>query len=480
MPEPAEYHQPMNQQQTLIRLFESWCGESHETAELLPPSGSDRRYYRLTSKNHHAIGAWNPDVRENQAFITLSRHFNDAGLPVPAVFAVDHSQQAYLQNDLGDITLFSLLSQEGLSENVKALYRDAVKLLPRFQVDGAINLDFNVCYPRKAFDLQSMRWDLNYFKYYFARLSGFGFDEQALEDDFDRLTGFLLSAENTFFLYRDFQSRNIMIYGGKPCFIDFQGGRQGPLQYDLASLIYDAKANLPREFRNELLGLYMKEISLHTTIDPDDFTARYRGFILIRILQALGAYGFRGFYQKKEHFLQSIPYALNNLDYLLTHEHPGIELPALEKLLRSFIQSDTMRNYAKPGLKVRITSFSYRKQIPSDTTGNGGGFVFDCRALPNPGRLEEYRKLTGRDETVIRYLAGHHETGLFLGAVYTLVDQAVENYLSRKFTNLMVSFGCTGGQHRSVYCAEQLSAHLNKRFGLNIKPEHMQKEEWTL
>ncbi|HOI86400.1 MAG TPA: RNase adapter RapZ [Lentimicrobium sp.] len=470
----------MNQQQTLIRLFESWCGESHETAELLPPSGSDRRYYRLTSKNHHAIGAWNPDVRENQAFITLSRHFNDAGLPVPAVFAVDHSQQAYLQNDLGDITLFSLLSQEGLSENVKALYRDAVKLLPRFQVDGAINLDFNVCYPRKAFDLQSMRWDLNYFKYYFARLSGFGFDEQALEDDFDRLTGFLLSAENTFFLYRDFQSRNIMIYGGKPCFIDFQGGRQGPLQYDLASLIYDAKANLPREFRNELLGLYMKEISLHTTIDPDDFTARYRGFILIRILQALGAYGFRGFYQKKEHFLQSIPYALNNLDYLLTHEHPGIELPALEKLLRSFIQSDTMRNYAKPGLKVRITSFSYRKQIPSDTTGNGGGFVFDCRALPNPGRLEEYRKLTGRDETVIRYLAGHHETGLFLGAVYTLVDQAVENYLSRKFTNLMVSFGCTGGQHRSVYCAEQLSAHLNKRFGLNIKPEHTQKEEWTL
>ncbi len=367
MPEPAEYHQPMNQQQTLIRLFESWCGESHETAELLPPSGSDRRYYRLTSKNHHAIGAWNPDVRENQAFITLSRHFDDAGLPVPAVFAVDHSQQAYLQNDLGDITLFSLLSQEGLSENVKALYRDAVKLLPRFQVDGAINLDFNVCYPRKAFDLQSMRWDLNYFKYYFARLSGFGFDEQALEDDFDRLTGFLLSAENTFFLYRDFQSRNIMIYGGKPCFIDFQGGRQGPLQYDLASLIYDAKANLPREFRNELLGLYMKEISLHTTIDPDDFTARYRGFILIRILQALGAYGFRGFYQKKEHFLQSIPYALNNLDYLLTHEHPGIELPALEKLLRSFIQSDTMRNYAKPGLNRKRRRICVRLSRPSES-----------------------------------------------------------------------------------------------------------------
>ncbi|MBW6490386.1 MAG: phosphotransferase [Lentimicrobium sp.] len=463
----------------LKQLFLEWSGEEAATVEALPASGSDRSYFRIFSKNKQAIGAWNTNLSENNAFIGFSKHFTDAGLPVPEVYNASNDSRAYLQSDLGDTTLFGLLTAEGLTENVKDLYRQVVKWLPVFQIKGAEGLDFSVCYPRSAFDLQSMMWDLNYFKYYFARLSGKEFDEQALEDDFNRLTHFLLQANSTFFLYRDFQSRNIMIADNKPYFIDFQGGRQGPLQYDIASLLFDAKANLPFDFREELLELYTDEVGKISETNANEFRRYYYGFVLIRILQALGAYGFRGFYQKKEHFLQSIPYALDNIEYLIHHHPIEIKIPELEKLLLSFTSSEHLRAYAKPGLKVRVHSFSYKHGIPDDESGNGGGFVFDCRALPNPGRFAEYQSLNGTDEVVKTYLSAHSETGIFLASVYSIVDQAVENYISRGFEHLMVSFGCTGGQHRSVYCAEQLAIHLNKRYRLDIKPQHNRREFWA-
>ena len=462
----------------LNTLFRQWSGKEAVKTEILPASGSDRVYYRISAQDISAIGAWNPDKRENKAFTAFSRHFAAKDLPVPEVYLNDESGMAYLQTDLGDQHLFGILSEEGLSERVKGLYRQVVRRLPRFQIIGGDGLDYSLCYPRQSFDRQSMMWDLNYFKYYFVRLSGFNFDEQALEDDFDRLTSFLLQADSDYFLYRDFQSRNIMITGGNPFFIDFQGGRRGPLQYDIASLLFDAKANLSNDFRDELLNLYIQEASLLTKIDRESFLRYYYGFVLIRILQALGAYGFRGFYQKKEHFLQSIPFALDNLDHLLTHHHPEIEMPALEKLLHRFITSESLRSHAKPALKVSVNSFSYRNSIPEDPTDNGGGFVFDCRALPNPGRLDEYKNLSGLDDPVMRYLSAQPETGIFLASVFTLVDQAVENYISRGFQHLMVSFGCTGGQHRSVYCATQLAKHLNKRFNMKIEPDHTQRANW--
>ncbi|MCO5267065.1 MAG: phosphotransferase [Lentimicrobium sp.] len=464
----------------LSRLFTQWSGEQASSIKSLPASGSDRHYFRLSGNETNAIGAWNPDEKENRAFVGFSKHFSSIGLPVPEIFAFHEDEQAYIQADLGNETLFDILSNEGTSARVKDLYRQTVNWLPRFQIEGAQGLNFDLCYPRKAFDRQSMLWDLNYFKYYFVRLAGFPFDEQALEDDFESLINFLAAAGSDYFMYRDFQSRNVMIAGNRPFFIDYQGGRRGPLQYDIASLLFDAKANLPNDFREEMLQLYITEASKYTTIEPESFSRYYSGFVLIRILQALGAYGFRGFYQKKEHFLQSIPFALDNLNYLLHYRNPGIKIPTLESLLRKFINSETLRNYAKPGLKVRVCSFSYKAGMPEDTSGNGGGFVFDCRALPNPGRLEEYRLFTGKDEKVAAYLASHHETSFFLNNIYNLVDQAVENYISRGVQHLMVSFGCTGGQHRSVYSAEQLCKHLNNRFKMNISPDHLQKEKWPV
>lgn len=459
-------------QKILSALYKQWSGEEVLTHTQLPVSGSDRRYYRITGMESQAVGAWNDDVSENLAFLKLAEHFAAMGLPVPEVYLTDESQKAYLQTDLGDIHLFGLLTAEGLSEQVKGLYRQVIGWLPKFQMAGQTGFDFSVCYPRSAFDRQSMHWDLNYFKYYFVRLSGENFSEQALEDDFDRLISFLLQAGQNYFLYRDFQSRNVMVVENRPFFIDFQGGRRGPLQYDLASLLFDAKANLPNSFREELLQLYLEKAGIVPDFDKEDFLKYYYGFVLIRILQAMGAYGFRGFYQKKEHFLQSIPYALDNIHYILEHHHPGLEFPELEKLLRTFVKSESLRAYARPKLKVRVASFSYREGIPADNSGNGGGFVFDCRALNNPGRLPEYKSLSGKDEEVKQFLTALPEMATFLGSVYNLVDPAVENYMHRGFENLMVSFGCTGGQHRSVYCADKLAAHLSQKYGLIVEAEH--------
>jgi hypothetical protein len=354
-----------------------------------------------------------------------------------------------------------------------------VAVLPRFQVEAGRDLNYKVCYPRAKFDRQSIGWDLNYFKYYFLRLAGVPFNEQALEDDFGRLTKFLLSASQDYFLYRDFQSRNIMLRDGQPWFVDYQGGRRGALQYDVASLLYDGKADLPRELREELLDAYLERLAGLVKIERAEFMKHYYAYVYVRIMQALGAYGYRGFYERKEHFLQSVPYALGNLRWLGEHVQLPIALPALMESFRAMQDSPKLQGLATPvrTLTVRIFSYSFHRQMPADVSGHGGGFVFDARSLPNPGREERFRTLTGKDAAVIEYLNQEESVHQFLANVVSLIDAGVSAYLKRGFSSLMVSFGCTGGQHRSVYLAERLAKHLRGTSGVEVLVRHVELEK---
>lgn len=475
----------MNIEAYVKELYEHTFDEQPDRIVKLADSGSNRQYFRLTGARGNAIGAFHEDKRENEAFLSFTRTFRSIGLPVPEILAEDPGGYAYLLTDLGDQTLFSLLSEMRTTEDrfpeaIRYHYRKVLAILPKFQIRGGESLDFRKCYPRGAFDRQSMHWDLNYFKYYFLKLSQIPFDEQALEEDFQALMDFLLSADASFFMYRDFQSRNIMLLEEKPFFIDYQGGRKGPLQYDVASLLYDAKADIPPTVREEMLEEYLSELGRLVPGKREEFLFYYPGFILIRILQALGAYGFRGYYEKKSHFLQSIPYALNNLRQLREKWQEkgfGVDLPTLFALLDRMIKDDRSaihetRNAKREAFTVTINSFSYKKGIPPDPSGNGGGYVFDCRALPNPGRFEEYQQLTGKEAPVIEFLRDREEVGQFLKNVTSLVDQSVKQYLEREFQHLSVSFGCTGGRHRSVYCAEYLERHLKERFDIRIIVNH--------
>jgi len=466
----------------LLQLFKDYFGKEADSFELLPPSGSYREYARIKAGDCSAIGAWNADVKENTAFLTFSEHFAQCGIPVPAIYAQSADRTAYLQEDLGNTTLFDFLTetrqQEGFSEKITAEYKKVLAQLPRIQVLAGEKLDYSVCYPRAAFDEQSMMWDLNYFKYYFLKLAKILFDEQALEDDFERFTDYLLSASGNYFLYRDFQSRNVMLKNGGVYFIDYQGGRKGALQYDLASLLYDGKADIPQPVRDELFGFYLDQLARILPVNRVEFTRYFKGFVLIRIMQAMGAYGFRGFYEKKEHFLKSIPFALENLRFLLDHLDLPVELPELVSVLGQVANSTYLRSIGQPdnNLTVRITSFSYKKGIPADPSGNGGGFVFDCRAIHNPGKYPEFKSLTGKDAAVKAFLEKQPEMESFLQAVNSLVEQSVKKYLERGFTNLAVNFGCTGGQHRSVYAAEQLAGFLRNNFPVNVVLSHREQE----
>lgn len=465
---------------SLQQLYKEWAGEAPLSITLLPPSGSYRSYYRMTSKNSSVLGAVNYDVSENIAFIEFTRFFESEGLRVPKVFAVDEKKECYLLEDLGNQTLFDLLSTERHSieipDNITSFYKESLKELIHFQLKGRA-LDFSLCYPRASFDKQSMMWDLHYFKYYFLKLATIPFDEQLLENDFNKFAESLLEADGDYFMYRDFQSRNIMVVDGKPAFIDYQGGRKGPLQYDLASLLFDAKADLPHAFREELLSHYISLLSQEITVDEALFRKHYYGFVLIRTMQAMGAYGFRGFYEKKEHFLQSIPYAIQNLKYVLKQLPIEDELPMLHKALIEVSNSKRLLEIAgQSKLTVTINSFSYKRGIPIDFSGNGGGFVFDCRAIHNPGRYPEYKEKTGKDPEVIAFFSQEPEMEEFLNNVYKMVDSSVEKYISRGFKHLMVNFGCTGGQHRSVFCAEQLSKYLRNKYPVKTHLKHVEQE----
>jgi aminoglycoside/choline kinase family phosphotransferase len=445
--------------------------------------GSGRAIVRLGGGNFSAIGILYPVREENVAFLEFSKHFRRHGLPVPEIYAEDLGHGAYLEEDLGDTSLFEFLGANRTGADIVPpaieAYRKVVAVLPRFQVQAGRDLNYKVCYPRASFDRQSIAWDLNYFKYYFLRLAGVPFSEQALERDFSRLTKFLLAASHDYFLYRDFQSRNIMLRDGQPFFLDCQGGRKGALQYDIASLLYDGKADLPPELRQQLLDYYLDCLGEHIGVDRGAFMEHYYAYVYVRIMQALGAYGFRGFYERKAHFLQSVPYALKNLRWLAHHVELPIALPALMDAFNAMLASDKLHALASSAeaLKVRIFSFSFHREMPADESGNGGGFVFDGRSLPNPGREEEFRALTGKDAPVIDYLNRQESVHQFFSAVLSLVDRSVSTYQSRGFKNLMVSFGCTGGQHRSVYLAEQLARHLRGSNGVEVIVRHIELEK---
>jgi aminoglycoside/choline kinase family phosphotransferase len=485
----------------LQKLFERYFRAPASSIQPLQGElgGSGRKIVRLSSDKFSAIGILYNVREENIAFLEFSRHFRRHGLPVPQIYAEDLAQGAYLEEDFGDTTLFEFLSRNRKGEEIAPpaveAYRKVVALLPRFQIEAGRDLNYAVCYPRDSFDRQSISWDLNYFKYYFLRLAGIPFNEQALEDDFDRLTDFLLSADRNYFMYRDFQSRNIMLRigndndsgdgngddnnnGAQPFFLDYQGGRKGALQYDIASLLYDAKADLPPRLRQQLLDLYIDTVGTFIKVDRDAFLQYYYAYVYVRILQALGAYGFRGFYERKAHFLQSVPYALKNLRWLSHNVKLPVALPTLMEAFNSMLASEKLQGLASgaDSLTVRILSFSFHRGLPQDETGHGGGFVFDGRSLPNPGREERFKTLTGRDTQVIEYLNQEQSVHQFLASVMSLVDASVSEYQRRGFKNLMVSFGCTGGQHRSVYLAEQLAKRLRGRNGVDVILHHRELE----
>ena len=443
----------MDNHKVLSELYITYTNEEPQNIEELPSSGSNRRYFRLSGKQS-LIGVIGTCKEENEAFLYMDAHFISKGLPVPKVLLHSEDKMAYIQEDLGDTLLFNAIEKGRkttvFSEEEKILLSKTIRLLPDIQFAGADGMDFSKCYPASEFNARSILWDLNYFKYCFLKATGMEFLEDKLEDDFQRLTDVLLRSSSATFMYRDFQSRNVMIKDGEPWFIDFQGGRKGPVFYDVASFLWQAKANLPDSLRGELLEDYINALRKYTPVDKEYFYAQLRHFVLFRTLQVLGAYGFRGYFEKKPHFIQSVPFAIANLRSLLTVPYP--EYPYLNKILKELVGLKQFTDdLQKHTLTVRVMSFAYKKGIPNDPSGNGGGFVFDCRAVNNPGKYERYKPFTGLDAQVIKFLEDDGEILTFLDHAYAMVDASVKRYVERGFTNLMVSFGCTGGQHRSVY-----------------------------
>ena len=480
----------------------------------LAAAGSNRRYYRMAGADGRTVvGCIGTSRDENHAFVYLARHFTRRQLPVPTVLAVSDDELRYLQTDLGTVSLFDAVrggreagGRYTLAE--QELLRRAIRRLPDVQMRGARGLDFAQCYPQAAFDQDSVRFDLNYFKYCFLKATEVDFHELKLEADFRLLAKDLTAAGDAQgFLYRDFQARNVMLVGGEPYFIDFQGGRRGPYYYDLASFLWQASARYPHKLRRELVFEYYHALKQFTEVPaPHHFVARLSLFVLFRLLQVLGAYGFRGYFERKQHFIQSIPPAIQNLRELLAvgnFPYPHLmevlqrltELPQFQLVAATATRADGYRttdsNPYKPHpqdgpatfskydgkgpLVVRVYSFSYRKGVPEDETGNGGGYVFDCRSTHNPGRYEPYKRLTGLDEPVVRFLEDDGEILTFLDSVYKLADAHVRRYIQRGFTSLMFAFGCTGGQHRSVYSAQHLAEHLNQKFGIEVRLCHREQ-----
>lgn len=457
----------MEIRQQIEKLYKTHSGKQPELFLALPGSGSDRMYFRVGKPGQTVIAVYNPHRAENDAFCYMSGHFRNAGLPVPEILAVDQSGLFFLQTDLGDQNLFSLLEKCETPQQLKKLLIPAVEMLPRFQFQAAEGFDFNRCIGRKMFDAKAMHWDLSYFKYFFLKIKNIDFDEDLLEKDFERFTSVLSPVTFNTLMYRDFQSRNIMVHEGKYWYIDFQGAKAGPVQYDLVSLLYQAKARIDASTRNQLVDRYIESASPFSNFDDDAFRWLLPGFVLLRSLQVLGAYGFRGYIEKKQHFIQSIPLALQNVLQLL-HQNPEFEsYPELFRVL-TLITAQIEPVIDIPAktkiLVVDVNSFSYKTGIPSDPFGNGGGFVFDCRFIPNPGRDPKYHALTGNDQPVIQYLDLQPAAQQLIQSAFLLVKPAVLNYLDRKFSHLMISFGCTGGQHRSVYCASRFAKLLTEQF----------------
>ena len=466
----------------LKKLFlEKFDKECLETV-LLVPAGSPRQYYRLSNGKITAIGAYNKDVRENRAFFHFTKHFLSKSLPVPEVYAISEDEMHYLLEDLGDTTLKDMTDslRKGWEFPLEMIpwYHKAIDNLILFQVRGHTGLDYSLSMPRHTFDGRSILWDLNHFKYFFLKLSGIPYDEDKLENDFQNLSLRLGSVEKDSFLFRDFQSRNIMVKNDKLYFIDYQGGREGALQYDIASLLFEARTNMGSVLREEFLKYYLESVSRvkKQNFKPGKFLSDYHLFALIRQLQAMGAYGLRGWVEKKPLFLQSVPFAMQNLKYFLQKEPATLEIYPELKRLMGIMVTDEKLNKAMPvageKLCVRISSFSYHKSIPDDLTGEGGGFVFDCRGIHNPGRYPEFKNQTGLDPEVKKFFVEKTDMNSFLNDVFSIVDRSIETYIERGFKNLQLSFGCTGGQHRSVYAAQKMAGHLEHNRSLSVLLEH--------
>ncbi len=489
--------------QKLIDLYKSTCGNAPHKVEELTKAGSNRTYVRLTNeRGESVIGCIGTSVEENRTFIYMARHFRTQSLPVPQIISVSDDETTYIQEDLGNQSLFDLIFKgrnAGGKYNAEEveLLKQTIRQLPHFQFRGAEGFDFSRTYQSAVFDADSIMFDLNYFKYCFLKLADIPFDERALEQDFVELTSSLLTPHSSLLtphsslLYRDFQARNVMIRDGKPYMIDFQGARRGPIFYDVASFLWQASSLFNDELRMELIDEYLSELRTYTDISREDFLSVLKVFVLFRTLQVLGAYGYRGLWEKKKHFIDSIPLAIANLSQLVNggvlNDYP--ELRAIAERLTenststphcnhsSLISNDTSYLASNPSqpLVVRVYSFSYKKGVPQDASGNGGGYVFDCRATHNPGRYEPYKQLTGLDRPVIDFLEEDGEILHQLNAMYSLVDFHVARYKERGFTNLMISCGCTGGQHRSVYCAQHIAEHINSKFGVEVRICHREQ-----
>lgn len=470
------------------KQIQNFLGTAFKNMVPLPLSGSNRFYFRVSLKNETIIATYNEDIAENEAFFYLQDFFYRLSLPVPRIIHIFKDKKLYLQEDLGNTTLFQYLIEDRKKNNtitpkIKQLYKNIISDLIQFQFSAKNGLDFSRCYPVEAFDKQAIQWDLNYFKYMFLKLVHSSFNERKLEEEFQYLLQKTNETESNFFMFRDFQSRNIMINNDKIYYIDFQGGRRGSIYYDIASLLFDAKAELPFYFREELLNSYLEKIKFYLNIDQEKSIRHFHLFAFLRILQALGAYGYRGIFERKEHFIQSFAPAFKNLQYLFSVSDIKKEFPYISSLIEQQFDNPNlieMKKLSSKKLTVTITSFSYKNGYPPDDSGNGGGFAFDCRALPNPGKIDSLKHFTGMDKPIKDYMEQFPEVKTFLESVKSLVDASIKKYIQRDFEHLMVNFGCTGGQHRSVYMAENLAHYLSQKYDIRINVFHTNQLNWEI
>lgn len=472
----------------IIELYKTWKGQEPASVDILPQAGSERRYFRLWDQNKQSvIGTHGANIPENESFLYFSQHFFAKNLPVANIYAVSDNRAYYLQEDFGDISLINRLESQGYTPEIYALYKQSLKKLAVLQVQGDKDLDYSKCLTNSEFGRQAIMADLLYFKYYFLDALRKPYDKQKLIDDFEALSNYLTHTDHKFFMFRDFQSRNIQVTPSKSSneeaqvhFIDYQGGMKGAPQYDVASLLWQARAALPEDWKKNLLSEYMDSLEplLDKPLNRSSFQSQYNGYVLIRLLQVLGAYGFRGLFERKAHFLASIPLALRNLESFVATHPMGIALPEFEKVLQLCVSNEIIAQFTpvqateKTSLVVKICSFSFKKGLPIKDDENGGGFVFDCRGILNPGRVDSMKTQTGRDKEVIQFLEQQTEMPVFLYSVFDVVDITVEDYIKRGFNSLYVSFGCTGGQHRSVYAADALARHLRNKFKVKVELNH--------
>lgn len=471
--------------QDISELFSSFHAAPILSIHKIPQSGSIRIYYRINTATQSFIATYGNNIKENLSFIRFSRHFKAIGCPVPEILAVNQEGTLYIQEDFGDLSLMNLLEQSGYTDEVYQLFRKSLKELAHLQIQGDKGLDYeNWTLTSSEFGKQAILSDLLYFKYYFLDTLQLPYDKEKLIANFESFSSELSQANHSYFMFRDFQSRNILVENDAVHFIDYQGGMKGALQYDVASMLWQAKAELSEAWKQGLLEYYMDcvEAELGSPFNKKQFVKQYQGYVLIRLMQVLGAYGFRGLFERKAHFLISIPLGLKNLRSFLLQYPLGDQVPEFQRVLHLIVEDQIIARFipvrakADTPLVVHINSFSYRQSIPADTSENGGGFVFDCRAIDNPGRIKEFQSQTGRDKAVKDYLEQQTQMPEYLNSVFDLVDISVEEYIHRGFKSLMVNFGCTGGQHRSVYAADSLARHLKNKFGVQINLHHIVQE----